>query len=417
MRLLILSDRVPPDHRGGAEVIAWQLAVGLARAGHDVHVACATTTAARDERREGVHVHYLHSRYPERLRAWTALWNPPVVTALARLFEQIAPAVVHAHNVHNDLSYRSLTVAARSGIPVVFTSHDVMPFAARSLRAAEFGFRAGVEGATRVSVAAEARLLRLRWNPIRRAAIRRTVARDTRARTSASEAHRRMLAANGLHGFEVIPNAVDLQTFSDEAIAQVERVRGGAGQERVVLFGGRITAAKGVNVLGQAFRLLASTRPDVRLEVFGRDPRALAQLWPGAHHDARVRFGGWLSGRPLVAAYCASDVVVVPSTVFDTAPLMVLEAMAAGRPVVASPYGGIPEYVVDGVTGVLVRPERPADLAAAVASVLDDRPRAAQLGAAGRRRVLEHYSLARQVARFETLYRRVVDGVAARGSV
>ncbi|MCL4812984.1 MAG: glycosyltransferase, partial [Vicinamibacteraceae bacterium] len=88
-----------------------------------------------------------------------------------------------------------------------------------------------------------------------------------------------------------------------------------------------------------------------------------------------------------------------------------------GRPVVASPYGGIPEYVVDGVTGVLVRPERPADLAAALASVLDDRHRAAQLGAAGRRRVLEHYSLVRQVARFETLYRRVVDGVAARGSV
>jgi glycosyltransferase involved in cell wall biosynthesis len=418
VRLLLLSDRVPPDHRGGAEVVAWQLAVGLARAGHDVHVACGTTAAARDELRDGVHVHYLHSRYPERLQAWAAVWNPPAVSALARLLTRLAPALVHAHNVHNDLSYRSLTVAARAGIPVVFTSHDVMPFAAGSLRGEQFGFRAGVEGATRVGLAAEVRRLRLRWNPFRRAAIRRIVHRDTHARTSASEAHRQMLAANGLSGFEVIPNAVDLETFSDESIAEGETTparRDDLG--RVVLFGGRITTAKGVNVLGQAFLMLAPTHPDVRLVVLGRDPRALAQLWPGAHRDPRVSFGGWLAGRPLVAAYRASDVVVVPSTVFDTAPLMAIEGMAAGRPVVASPYGGIPEYIVDGVTGLLVRPERPSDLAGALAAVLDDSARAARLGAAGRRRVVEHYSLVQQVARFEALYERVLHDVASRGAV
>src|SRR5512135_3150060 len=134
MRILILSDRIPPEHAGGAEKIAWALALGLRDAGHDVHVAAATPGDAFTDTRDGIPTYHLHvPEYRPRFWAYLSLYNPSVIGALQNLYARVRPDVVNAHNVHSWLTYYSLVLARRAGIPTVFSSHDVMPFAYNKL--------------------------------------------------------------------------------------------------------------------------------------------------------------------------------------------------------------------------------------------------------------------------------------------
>src|SRR5688572_11008019 len=105
MRILLLNDRIPPENRGGAGEVVWRLTLGLRDAGHDVHVAAATPDQPFRETRDGIPTYHLHSRYPERWRAYLSLYNPQTVGALAALYGELKPDVVNAHNIHADLSY------------------------------------------------------------------------------------------------------------------------------------------------------------------------------------------------------------------------------------------------------------------------------------------------------------------------
>src|SRR5207247_11054153 len=120
----------------------------------------------------------------------------------------------------------------------------------------------------------------------------------------------------------------------------------------------------------------------------------------------RVVFAGYRADVPAVLDEV--DVVVLPSSV-EGMPLVLLEAMAHRRPVVATPVGGTPEVVVDGETGLLVPPRDPRALADAIRRLLDDPDLAKRLGDAGRRRVELHFSLEAMNRRILELY----DEVAA----
>ena len=98
--------------------------------------------------------------------------------------------------------------------------------------------------------------------------------------------------------------------------------------------------------------------------------------------------------------------MVVPSIVLDACPTVVLEAMAAGRPVVASASGGITDLVEDGVTGILVPPRDAAALAGGLRALLSDPTTAAAMGRKGLERV-RHYTASTVANRIESLYRRV----------
>jgi glycosyltransferase involved in cell wall biosynthesis len=108
--------------------------------------------------------------------------------------------------------------------------------------------------------------------------------------------------------------------------------------------------------------------------------------------------------RPDAAAVLANaDVCVVPSVWQDAFPLAVLETMAAGRPIVATSVGGIPEMIEHDVTGLLVPPADEETLAAAIGALLRDRARAGRLGDAARRRVAERFTPERQISELTAL--------------
>ena len=126
--------------------------------------------------------------------------------------------------------------------------------------------------------------------------------------------------------------------------------------------------------------------------------------------DAQIRL---LGHRPDVETVFAALDVFVLSSASEGLSNTILEAMASGRPVVATRVGGADEMVVDGVTGLLVAPHDPAALAAALARLVRDSRERCAMGAAGRARVESTFDLADAVRRYEALYQDVVGSRAS----
>ena len=218
---------------------------------------------------------------------------------------------------------------------------------------------------------------------------------------------------------EIIPNGVDPVRFfvPDEARRRsVRRARGVPEDARVVAFLGRLAPEKGVDVLLDAWPAVAARISRAVLVVAGSmEPGHDGDGYPWGKAGPPIGLGGadatgstvqwWRDPEDSRELYHAADVVVLPSRT-EAFGLVAVEAMACGVPVVASRVGGLPEVVGEAAT--LVPPGDSEALARGIVDILEDHPRRLDLAAAGRCRVLEHFSLDRVVARHRELYARIV---------
>ena len=192
----------------------------------------------------------------------------------------------------------------------------------------------------------------------------------------------------------VIPNSVTLP-----APSATPREPG------LVAFAGRCGEAKGVHDLLEAIALLAPRMPQLRLECAGEGDLdavlARARTLGIAH---RIRLRGWVTPRERDELFARASVFVLPSHV-EALPMSVLEAMAAGCPVVATSVGGIPDVVCHGANGMLVPPRKPHALAEALAGLLTDPALGARLAREARATVAQRYTVERSLERLEQVYR------------
>jgi glycosyltransferase involved in cell wall biosynthesis len=165
----------------------------------------------------------------------------------------------------------------------------------------------------------------------------------------------------------------------------------------VIAYVGRLNRWKGYDVFVTAAGILAANGVQARFVIAGDAPPG--EEWRRDDLAARVRGAGVTDITRILGqrddadtVIEQADIVVVPSTLPDPLPTVVLEAMRAGRAVVASAHGGIPEMVVDRATGWLVQPGDPAALAVALRTLVTDPELRAELGRAGRQRFLERFS-------------------------
>jgi glycosyltransferase involved in cell wall biosynthesis len=172
----------------------------------------------------------------------------------------------------------------------------------------------------------------------------------------------------------------------------------------MVLFLGKLEASKGIFDLLQAVAALRSAVPDVRLVCAGDGERvAVARLAEGLGIADAVKFTGWVGPSGKRALLESAAVLALPS--YDEAlPLSLLEAMSAGVPAVVSPVGGIPEVVVDGVSGLYVAPGDVATLERLLRRLLIDRGFAAAIGAAARESARLRFAPERALPRLEEIY-------------
>jgi glycosyltransferase involved in cell wall biosynthesis len=285
---------------------------------------------------------------------------------LAGFLERFRPDVVHVNCLPHVAGARS---AARSGRPVVWHLREILPPGRRR-----------------------------RWLAAR-------VARHAAAVVAVSEAVGRWLREEGLGArLHVVPNGVRLPATPPDA-SQARASLGLEGAGIVVGLYGQLVPHKGALAFIDAARLAAPRDPALRFVLAGTGPTAFrrrcAEAIARSGHAERFRLlPPQASGDALIAA---SDIVCLATTTPDPFPRVVLEAMAAGRPVAAFDSGGTGEMVVDGETGILVPPGDVPALGSAFARLAADGARRASLGAAGARRVDALFSIERHVDRMEAV--------------
>jgi glycosyltransferase involved in cell wall biosynthesis len=306
-------------------------------------------------------------------------FDPSAVVRLWRMLRADHVGIVHCHN-HGALVYGSLAARLVRRTPVVYTVH----------------------GAHTSSRRATARFLKL-------GLVREVVFVSAHAREIA-----RVAGLAGDAHVHTVVNGVDVDAFAraGEGGRRVREELGIPASAPVCGIVARLTPAKDHATLLEAVARLRAAVPGVHCLVVGdgelRDELAARSRALGL--EGSVHFTG---ARENVADYLAAMDVFVLSSVTEGLAMTLLEAMAAARPVVATAVGGNPEAVEDGRTGTVVPAKDPEALAGAVRSFLADPEAAATVGAAGRQRARERFSLEAMARRYAAIYGAA--GAAQRG--
>jgi glycosyltransferase involved in cell wall biosynthesis len=187
-----------------------------------------------------------------------------------------------------------------------------------------------------------------------------------------------------------------------------------APRDRSILFSGLITRRKGVDVLLQAMSTVRKRFPDVTLRLAGGldwEPaymRGLLQRFPAMFSDGSAHFIGLCDRKQMIAEYQRATLVCLPSRA-ESAPMVIAEAMAVGRPVVATRVGGVGEMVEDGVTGRLCSPDDPEGLAQCLVDVLQGDALRETMGEQGRQLALERHHPESVARRTVEIYSTILD--------
>jgi len=212
--------------------------------------------------------------------------------------------------------------------------------------------------------------------------------------------------------YKVIPNGVDIGRFANAV--PIARWQDGTPN---VLFVGRHEPRKGLLDLLKAHRILRKTGRSSRLLVVGSGPQEReARRYVATRALQGVEFLGRVTDAQKAQLYRTADVYASPATGGESFGIVLLEAMAAGTPIVCSDIHGYKGVVRRGREGLLVPPREPRELAVAIDSLLGDPARREQMGAAGRARA-EEFSWPRVTAKVDDYYGFVIRRLAASGNL
>jgi glycogen(starch) synthase len=369
VRTLFLVQQFWP-YVGGLEVWASRLLPALVERGHEISVVTghAALRLPDRDRYKGMDVLRLPLRAAlesHDVRAIVAMRR-----AVADLKRAFAPELVHVNLTGPIASLHPLTAAA-SDAPALVTVHD--PLEGR--------------GAERESV----------FGQVLRAAAWVTAGSrfvlDEARRTVPEIASRSSLVYQGVDASPLAPAPLPLDPPR-------------------LLCWGRLIDAKGFDVAIAGFARARLRFPRARLVVASDGPARtrLQQLARELGVADAVDFPGWMEFDRMPALLNSATLVLVPSRAPEGFGLVALEAALMARPVIASRAGALPEVVADGETGLLVEPDDPAVLAAAITALLEHPETATAMGRAGRRRAQALFGLQRHVVAFDALYRRLAAG-------
>jgi glycosyltransferase involved in cell wall biosynthesis len=363
---------VAPPARGGLARHVISLLSGLDRDGYKVGVACepggVISQAARERNLPFFEIPILARGGPSQA-ALAAI-------RIARAVNNLRAQIVHTHSFSAGL-VGALAMPLASGGRLVATLHTYPPDA---------------EGM-------HTRRRRDRWALV-------LLCRSASRLITVSDALRRDLLAlrpDVAAKTVTIHNGIDTRAAPAPEAAEIRRSLEMPEPAPLVGMVARLAPQKGITDFIHAARAVLRELPSARFVLAGDGPlrKEAESLIRELRLEGRLRALGKVdSPRGLIAAL---DVLVVAST-SEGSSIAAMEAMAAGKPVVATAVGGVPELVIDGETGVLVEPRRPEKLASAILSLLRRPERAQELGERGRRRAAAHFDVRHMLAGIEEVY-------------
>lgn len=334
--------------------------------------------------------------------AATFIHSPEAVAKIGELILAEKPDILHCHNIYHQLTPSIIRQAQRLCVPVVLTLHDyktVCPVYTRlqngkpCTECSSGGFeRVLVNRCSDRSLGRSALL----WAEARYHAAVGSYGQVDRFIAPSRFMRDAVIGRFGAEKVVCIPNGID-----------ASRIEPGGTDNGYVLFVGRLSPEKGVETL---LRAQAADADSWKVVVAGTGPLfdELRTRYPLAH------FAAHLTGDKLQAVIRGAAVVVVPSEWHENCPLSILEAMAHGKPVVASRIGGIPELVRHGVTGLLFEPGDVAELTSHLHMLLGDAELRRRLGEQARAVVETEHSLRAHGAALLSLYQDVIAARKAR---
>ncbi|WP_432513885.1 glycosyltransferase family 4 protein [Kineococcus sp. SYSU DK001] len=383
MRLLVITDGVPPEHRGGVASSVLVEVDELARRGH--HVTVLTRRHDRDAPLTEDRGHYRLLRHPAPARGTRGYYAHPATTLLR------VPGWLRSLDAREgfDAIYAHSTFHAAAAVRAGLGDRTVLRFHAPSSLEVKLDAAGGKYPLARAAGTVVADLTR-------RAEL--TAVNGT-ARTLATSWYVRRLLQQVHPGararVDVVPLAVDLDRFSP---GPGDRTRWGAGGDPVLVTVRRLVRRMGLENLLEAFPAVLAEHPRARLVVAGS-----GYLGPELRARAErlalpVEFPGFVAEEDLPHLYRAADLFVLPTLEMEGFGIVTVEAFASGLPVVATPVGANPEVAGALDPRTIAASTAPADLAAAISRGLGLR---AGLAARARPHVERNYSPAAVVARVE----------------
>ncbi|MER6077827.1 glycosyltransferase [Streptomyces sp. NPDC001833] len=398
MHILVVHNRYASAQPSGENKVVDQEVALLRAGGHRVEVF--------ERRSDDIGAMSLLGKVAVPLRV---PWNPAVRKELAARLRTERPDVVHVHNVFPLLSPAVLAACADAGVPAVATLHNytqVCPPGTLQrdgrpctecigstvpLPAVRHGCYRDSRLAT-VPLAVGLSVNRRRWW----SGVERFLC--------ISAAQRDILARTGMPGERL--------AVKHNFVPDPDARRSGDGEH--LLYLGRLAEAKGVRLLMAAWdELAASGGVGIPLVIAGTGPlEAEVTAWAAGRDD--VRYVGLYDSAECQKAIARSVAVVAPSTWLEAFGLVVVEAMAAGVPVVAAGHGAFVELVEDGVTGLLHRPGEAASLASCIRRVGTDPALGREMGRAARLRYEQGFSPAVGLERLVEEYRTAIAVRTAR---
>lgn len=412
MKSLQIPRRFTRRAWGGTETVVLETSRRLNALGHEAKVVCPNALdPVPHEVMDGVDVTRLPYFYPyfglsasarsQMDRKGGNLFSPRL---LAHLLHEPGVDVLHAHTGKR-LGGIVRTAARLRGIPYVVSLH---------------GGAYDVSGGEAASWTAPARGA-FEWGRALGLLVgARRVLSDAAAVICLGEQERRLVEAQHPETHAVIvPNGVDPERFRAGDGAGLRARLGIAPDDEFLLVAGRIDPQKNQALALEVLAALKEARPRLRLGLMGpvTSPDYLADLLQRAEILGvadRVRvFESAPGSSDLVDAYHAADVVLVPS-VHEPFGIVVLEAWASKKPVLASPVGGLVDLIAPGEDGLTFTPADVRGFAGGVSRLLDDRAAAAALAAAGHAKALARYTWDAVTGRLLDLYADVREAAAAK---
>jgi glycosyltransferase involved in cell wall biosynthesis len=429
VRICLASEYFPPHAPGGAEWSTLALARGLAGRGHRVVVVTPNYGAPSREERDGFTVRRFpfprtlppgRTTVPSRYHANPAFYlYAALMTARAARAERAE--LIHVQNkqmlipgvIAGALVGRPVVLTIRDGgiidaAPVCLLHGDRMP---PDCGAAKLWRECSVEYFDRYVRGAKSRLrakLEFLYLWLDARLKQRFLSRvDAVVGVSQGilDVYQRSGLLEGVSRPRVVPTIPPPGDLPDTAEVEATRRRLELAGKRIVLYVGKFSYGKGTEDLVAAARRMAPSMSEACFVFVGE-----GQL------DAdgpQFRVLGPLPNREVLALYPAADVVAVPSVIPDSLSRVILEAMSAGRPVVATRVGGSPELVIHGETGLLVERGDREGLAAALGALLSDGALRERLGAAGRSRLEALAGAGGSLDRMLDVYGELVPGLGA----
>ncbi len=407
MKVLFLSDEFPPNSFGGSGIVAYNLAKQLKKFGHKIYIVTTVQKKTEEEKIEfdGLNIYQIYSNYHSRWKAYLSLYNLQTVLKVKKIVKETKPDIVHAHNVHQRLSYYCLKIAKKYAKGVFLTTHDVMLVHYGKLMPKHGNYIYKVRAWDQIKAA------RKRYNPFRNIIIRHYL-RYVDKIFAVSNSLKKALKINGIKNVKTVYNGIDINDWKvDFKKIRKFKEKYNLQNKKIILFGGRLSDAKGGEVILKAMVLMVKKVKNVVLLIAGEKNQYAQSMIKSAREfeiDSNIKFTDWLDRGDMKCAFFASDVCVTPSIYLDPFNLFNIEAGAAKRPVVGTCFGGTPEIVIDNKTGYIVNPNNIELMAEKIIDLLKNPEKAKKFGKAGYYRVKEIFSLDKQVKETLKWYKKYV---------